>query len=402
MGGGRWINGPIGAGASRRITREAARTALVLVPHVVAGTRLADLLALFEGDERVQVLFTVPDDDGAWFGAAEYARDLGGLVVPWSQAVRHEFDLVLAASFRSVDRVRGPVLVVPHGAGLAKSRLRPRRGGPAPVHGLDRSLLVRDGRVVAAALCLGHDTELDLLRESCPEAVPKAVVTGDICLDRMVASVPHRAEYRRALGVPDDRSLFTISSTWTTRSVFGAHLDVYRSLTREAAEHGDRVAAVLHPNAWAVHGPWQIRSWLADSLRAGLVLVPPEEGWRAVVVASDAVLGDHGSTTQYAAALGRRTALVPPLEELRPGGLADLLLGTASRFDPGASPRRQLLRAPDDHRELAGAISSRPGQAATLVRRTAYRLLDLPEPGWPAPNDPVPVFHPAPGPRVPG
>jgi len=242
-----WIKGPVGPGAERRVTRAGLKTVLVLVPHVVAGTRLVDVLPVLEGDHRVQVVFTVPDWDGTWHGTEEFVRGLGGVVLPWRQAVAERFDLVLAASHRGVDRVRGPVLVLPHGVGALKSRTRPWRS-----HGLAREALVRNGRVVAAAIVVAHEGELAVLRESCPEAVSAAVVGGDVCLDRTVASLPHRVHYRRALDV--GRELITVCSTWTPQSVFGAHPEVFRRLLDERVDERTRVAAVLHPNTWAVAG----------------------------------------------------------------------------------------------------------------------------------------------------
>lgn len=37
----------------------------------------------------------------------------------------------------------------------------------------------------------------------------------------------------------------------------------------------------------------------------GLRLLGPEFDWRAAIIAADNVLGDHGSTTAYAAAIGK-------------------------------------------------------------------------------------------------
>lgn len=379
LSGDQWSNAPIGLGAADRVTRAGCRVVLVVVPHVVAGTRLVDLLPLVESDHRVQVLFTV---EGSVHGTAEFTRALGGHVLPWDQATRHRFDLVLAAGFRGLDRLHGPVLVVPHGAGALKSRLRPHREGALPAHGLTREQLIRDGRVVPDALVLSHHDELRALRESCPEAEPVAVVAGDICLDRMSASTQHRERYRRALGVGPDERLVVISSTWTPHSAFGAHLDLYRRLL----DDGHPVAAVLHPNIWSVHGARQVRAWLPD----GVIVIPPEEGWRAAVIAADVVIGDHGSCTQYAAALGKRMLLVPlPPGLLRDGGLADLTYRAAPLVDPD----RPALDAAAPVPGLAEAISSHPGEAGSILRRTMYRLMGLPEPGHPVALGPVEAFR---------
>ncbi|MEJ2852060.1 MULTISPECIES: hypothetical protein [unclassified Saccharothrix] len=350
---------------------------LVVVPHVVAGTRLADLLPLLEADHRVQVLFTV---HGATHGTEEFVRGLGGHVLPWRQAIRHRFDLVLAASFRGLDEVHGEVMVLPHGAGALKSRALPRRGGTFPVHGLSRDHLVRDGRVVASALVLSHRDEYRVLARSCPEALPAAVVAGDVCLDRLLASAPYRDHYRRALGVAPDERLVTVSSTWTRHSTFGAHIGLYGALL----DRGERVAAVLHPNIWSVHGARQVRAWLPREV----LVVPPDEGWRAAVVAADAVVGDFGSTTQYAAALGRPVLVVPiPAGLLRPGGLADLVYRAAPVVDPRCPRVEDAVVVPG----LAKRISSRPGEAGTATRRAMYRLMGLPEPARAVPVSPVAV-----------
>ncbi|MCS7483263.1 hypothetical protein ACFFQW_37870 [Umezawaea endophytica] len=381
-----WLKAPVGPGAASRVTRVGMVNVLVVVPHVVAGTRLVDVLPLL-ADHRVQVVFTVPDWDGTWHGTEEFVRGLGGVVLPWRQAVAIRFDLVVAASHRGVDRVRGPVLVLPHGVGAMKSRTRPWRS-----HGLAREALVRDGRVVATAIVLSHEAELAVLRESCPEAVPAAVVAGDVCLDRMVASLPHREHYRRALGVGPSRTLVTVSSTWTERSVFGGHPDVYRRLLDEADDRY-RVAAVLHPNIWSVHGAWQVRAWLADCLRDGLLVIPPEEGWRATLVASDVVIGDHGSTTQYAAAIGRRIALVP-FPDVRAGSPADELARRATALDLTRPLLPQLDAATGGHEVIAKSITSRPGAAATVLRLTIHRLLGLEASERDVVVEPVPLPRP--------
>ena len=372
-----WTNGPIGLGAAGRMTRVGCKAVLVVVPHVVAGTRLVDLLPLLEADHRVQVLFTA---EGSVHGTAEFVHRLGGHVVPWEQAIRHRFDLVLAASFRGLDQLHGEVLVVPHGAGALKSRARPRRHGAIPVHGLAREQLIRDGRVVAAAIALSHHDELDALRESCPEAEPVAVVAGDICLDRMVASTPYREHYRRALGVTPGQQLVTVCSTWTQHSTFGAHIELYQRLL----DTGRPVAAVLHPNIWSVHGARQVRAWLPP----GLLVIPPEEGWRAAVVAADVVVGDHGSCTQYAAAIGKRAVVVPlPEGVLREGSPADLVYRRAPVLDPHRPVLDEAAVVPG----MTEAISSCPGRAGAILRRTMYRLMGLSEPARAVPASPVAV-----------
>lgn len=397
-----WINGPVGNDADRRMTRTGVRTVLVMVPHVVAGTRLMDLVPLIEADHRIQLVFTVPSTSDSWHGTEAFVRDQEGLVLPWHQAQHHDFDLILAASYRDIDRVRGPVLIIPHGAGSLRSHLRSPATGRTgePTHGLARENMVRDGRVVPSALVLVHDDELRFLRTSCPEAVPVSTVAGDLCLDRMRASLPYREQYRHALGVGADDALIVVSSTWSPQSVFGQLPALYRRLLDELPRANVRVAAVLHPNVWTVHGRRQVRAWLSDCLDRDLLLIPPEEGWRATMVAADLVLGDHGSTTQYGAAVGADTVLaLQHGSDIRPGSPADVLARTVAHLQPGkglAEQVRHHLAHPADSaaQVMTEQLTSRPGSAARILRTAMYRLLRLPEPARTTPVSPLPLPSP--------
>ncbi|MFE4780192.1 hypothetical protein ACFRI7_09705 [Streptomyces sp. NPDC056716] len=382
--------------------RTGCHTVLVVVPFMVAGIRLMDVLALLKADHRVSVMFTVaPATNGAvCHGSEEFVRAQGGFLLPWHQAVQCEFDLVLAASEVAVEQLHGKVLLLPHGAGVLPSRLRARSAGShaAPTHGLDRGRLVHRGRLLPAALPLTHDDELAVLRDSCPEAVPVAVVTGDVCFDRLVASVPLRESYRRALGVGAGQKLVAVTSTWQPESVLGSHPELLERLLGELPPRKYRVVAILHPNIWGVHGDWQVRAWFADCLRAGLLLLPPQEGWRAALVAADLVIGDHGSVTSYGAAIGAPVMLAPPAQRsfLRLGSLAEQVGRGAVRLrwdTPLAGQVRTAMgrRSWIHQRRIAGMITSRPGQAARILRRTMYGLLGLPEPHRALTVEPVPL-----------
>ncbi|KDN17222.1 hypothetical protein [Amycolatopsis rifamycinica] len=402
-----WVRSPVGRADRHYATRCGTKSVLVLVPHPVAGTRLFDLLPLLEADHRVQVVFADPEAGDNWQAGRDFLHAHGGIVLPWPQARRGEFDLVLAASTRGLDDLAAPTLLVPHGGGLGQYRPwrppdtavpRPRRHGT----GLGPDQLLREGRLRADAVALVHDRERALLARQCPQALPAAVVTGDIALDRLTASLPYRDRYRRALGATDGQEVVVVSSTWSPRSAFGRHPGLFDQVLAELPGDRFRVTGLLHPNVWAHHGAWQVRSWLADALRAGLVLVPPDEGWRAALAAADHVLGDYGSVTGYGAAAGAAVLLEDtPDQPLLDGSPAAVLARHAPRRRPGEPLAPQLAaarEARDSHgipELVRGLLSSRPGQAGRLLRRTMYRLLDLPEPARTVPVSPVPLPVPA-------
>jgi len=379
---------------------------LVVVPFVVAGTRLMDVLPLLEADHRLMTVFTIaPAANGAnCHGAEEFVRAVGGLVIPWEQAVQTEFDVILAASDTGVAQLRGKLALLPHGAGAVPALRHARSAGTGalPTHTLSREVLTWRGKVLPSLLALTNDAELDVLHDTCPEAVPAAVVAGDIAHDRLHASIPFRDRYRAAFGVGDGQKLVVVSSTWRPDSAFGRQPNLIDRLVTELPRAHYRVAAILHPNIWHVHGEFQVRAWLADALRAGLLLLPPEEGWRAALVAADVLIGDYGSVTRYGAALGTPVLLTEfGDDDLLPGGTADLLARSAPRLRPELPLTDQVATAPCGswQADLDARLSSRPRRAGGILRSALYRLLDLPEPARAVPVSPVPLPDPITGAR---
>lgn len=394
MESGRWLKVSGNPAADRWMTRECRRV-LVVVPHMTAGTRLADLLPLLEGDPRVEVQFTVPAGEDAWPGVEDHVRSAGGVVVPWHQVLRSRFDLALAASYSQIDRIAAPVLVVPHGAGGGRSRLSPwttiSEGGRIR----PRDLLVRDGRVVPAAVVVAHESDALRLSRGCPEAADRIVVAGDPCYDRIRASLPFREAYRAALGVGVGRKLVVLSSTWSRHSLFGGDPDLWDRAIAELSADEYRVVAALHPNIWAAHGRRQVLAWLDTHMGSGLGVVPPQDGWRAAIAAADVVVGDHGSVTRYAAALAVPTLITAvSADDVPDGGSAALLRTLCPTIDSRRTLRGQIedaLAGRTRGARLARRLTSRPDRSAAILRTTMYRLLGLPEPARGVPVLPVPL-----------
>jgi hypothetical protein len=228
-----------------------------------------------------------------------------------------------------------------------------------------------------------------------------AVIAGDPTYDRLAASLALRDRYRRALGVPDGGKLLVVSSTWGPESLLGEHPDVVPRLVEELPRDEYRIAVIAHPNIWHWHGPWQVRAWYAECVRKGVALIPPEEGWRATLVAGDRLLGDHGSVTYYGAAIGLPTLLgAYPDDAIDPASQVALLGRTAPRLR-WTEPMAQQW----EHADSAGPagpgealrerVTSVPGQSGRIIRREMYRLMGLTEPPGPPPR-PEPVADPCP------
>ncbi|MRH91656.1 hypothetical protein GFY24_30170 [Nocardia sp. SYP-A9097] len=253
---------------------------------------------------------------------------------------------------------------------------------------------MRDG-VVPDAVVLAHEDDLGRLARLTPEALPNAVVAGDPCLDRLRASTILRQKYRKALGAEQDSTVVTVTSTWGPGSLLGQRPDLINDLLAEL-ELDHIVTTVLHPNVWFAHGQWQLRTWLADALRAGLRLIPPVKGWQQTILASDVVIGDHGSVTGYAAAMLVPTMLAAfPHDEVATGTAIDRLGRSAPILNSDLPLREQISMARHNHdhagaAQLGPLASSHLDSCADILRTTFYGLMDLPEPGRQAPVFPYP------------
>lgn len=263
--------------------------------------------------------------------------------------------------------------------------------------GLSAEWLLDGDELIPAAVVLSHPEQLARLVRACPQAADVAIVAGDPCFDRMLASRPLRASYRRALGADAVHRVVVVSSTWGPSSLFGRQRDLVPRLAASLPVDEYRIALALHPNIWSWHSPWQVRMWLAACSRAGVVVLPPEEGWRAALVAADLVIGDHGSVTFYGAALGRPVLLASaPHNAVDPGSPVGALLTTAARLDSTGDLAGQIASAismpePSPVDSITTLTTSAPGESARLLRSALYRLLQLSEPATPADVAVIPV-----------
>lgn len=389
----------LAAGRSEWVTLPVRKRVLVLVHTEVYGRRLRDLLALLESDLRIEISFTVPPH-AFNSGAENYLTALGATVLPWAEAVRTEFDLALAAGSQGMEQVKAPLLRVSHGAGhMSLARVPEGQAGtgvvrePGGITG--RAHLMWNGAVVPRAIALPHRDDLRALARWCPEALPVAEVVGDPTYDRIAASQPFRARYRAALGVRSDENLVLVTSTWGRRSSFNRLDALLPRLLTELPRQQYRVALLVHPNVWSRHGHFQVRSWLADCRRAGVVVLSPDTDWRAVLVAADSVLGDYGSVTLYATMTGAPIVLTRyPHHDANPVSPGVDLALAAPALSPTRSLAEQLAYAAAEYprREyarIARRISSEPGRFNSRMRRLMYRILGLGQPAYPAVTEPV-------------
>ncbi|MFJ9521009.1 CDP-glycerol glycerophosphotransferase family protein [Kitasatospora sp. NPDC101801] len=390
---------PVGPEAWRWRTFGSTRTLVVAARTVTSLVRVLDVLpAVVHDDPRVATVFAYDPSSAFNDGVLALLRSLGCRTLPWAQLEDIKPDLLLTASENiGVPTGDYPVLVLPHGVGFQK--FVPDSAGP----GTRLSGLVADELLTTrrAWLTLSHPEQEKQLAAARPNTVGRTVLVGDPCLDRLLASVRWRDRYRAALGVPDGLRLVLVSSTWGAGSLIANRPDLPTELLSQLPADEFRVALVLHPNVWAAHGAWQIRSMQQAATEAGLLVVDPTNGWQQALVAADLVIGDHGSVTLYGAAVDRPLLLGAFGAESVPQ-TAGYGLRAAARWLDAGPLRAQVDAAVTEHRpgrfaEITARAFADPGKAQPRIRRLVYDLL-----GLPVPDGPVRGTHAYPAPPTTG
>ncbi|QXV60481.1 hypothetical protein CVV72_28125 [Amycolatopsis sp. TNS106] len=394
-----WPKVPVEPGFRSWLTNAPERQLLVVVRTLTTLNRIQDILTLTSADLRIQTTFTFDEARPGILsaGVSDALRALRVAVTPWEQATKNTFDLILAASENdALHELNGPILLVPHGIGYQKYY-----PGRRVTSGMDPDRLRHHDRVIPAAIALSHSVQREQLKSACPEALDRAVVVGDPCHDRMMASRHRVAAYRAALGA-GDRKVVVIASTWGRHSLYARYPRLPHRLLSELPLDDFQLVLTLHPGVWAAHGPWQLESWLRPELAAGLTLIPPDHGWQAALLAADCVLSDQGSAALYAAAAGKPVLLAPSAATttVDDSPLAMLTRAAAEVADTGL--REQIDAAIENHSpERYRPIVGQAVEAAASGQRLGdvlYDLLDLrrpdPRPAFPPVPDPAPVAHP--------
>jgi hypothetical protein len=387
MTGDDWIRVPVGQDAERFTSIGVDRRVLVVARTVTSTSWLLDFLDELIGDARIQVLFTVDDDAPSAYhrAARELLRALGAPTIPWSQAVTLRFDLAISSSFNgNLSALKAPLFLTLHGPGLGKvSSLLP--AGDVPVTEASWS---RAGRtsVARTTVAVSHVEQAAAFAVRGRDV--DVLVAGDPCLDRLRISIPLRDRYREWLGVGSRQRILLLASTWGSGSQFASDPDLSMRFVVELPLDEWKVAMILHPNIWYGHGVWQVRAWLRRAEEAGVLLVPPDgDEWRALLIASDVVVGDHGSVVLYAISIGRPVVLSAfAHDELLPDVPLEALGRRAPMLDGRSTLASQIDTVLADHDptvfgDLVDRLSDVPARSTATMRQRVYEILELAVPG---------------------
>ncbi|WSL46061.1 translation initiation factor 2 [Streptomyces sp. NBC_01267] len=377
------VSGQRSAVSGQRMTgggRQAAeqKSVLFAARSATALHRLLDVIPVFVGDDRIRHRrFTLVPGSEFDIDALAAVERAGARTIPWAEAVRHPHDLIVAASPKGdLDRLTGPLALLPHGAGFNKAV--PYEGSARTASGLDPAMLLRNGRPIADLHALAHPSQADRLAVGCPPAAARSTVVGDPTLDRMLVSLPRRGSYRTTLGT-GGRKVIALTSTWGPESLLARRPGLPAELAAGLPHDSYQLALILHPNEYSRTSAYDLREMLEPALASGMVLARPYEEWATVLVAADAVITDHGSSALYAAALGLPLiAACDGGDELLPGSpMAELLAQARFLATPADLEPALAAHSPSAVRALAAPAFAEQGAALERLRTELYALLGL-------------------------
>jgi hypothetical protein len=318
-------------------------------------------------------------------GVERLLREVGAVLVPWRHATTRDWGLAIATGLTTLRRLRAPSIVMPFGERIELAAMRESALGCAT--GAHR--VVHHCGAGPTSIVLSHEAEVARLARAYPETLPVTTVAGDSSYDRLTASLPLRGFYRRALGVGARQQLVVVIA----RRPWPGQADLLGRLPAELPAEEYRVIALFPPDS----GPGGVG--LADCLRRGLRVLPPEGDWRAALVAADWII-DDGAVGAYGVITG-----VPVLlsgvhgDDIAPDSALAELVRVAPQLSPHRPIRAQLHEAavrhrPDRHQAVLERITSEPGRFNRNIRSLTYRLLGLRQPLSIPTTDPVsPPFH---------
>ena len=215
--------------------------------------------------------------------------------------------------------------------------------------------------------------------------------------DRLVASKPLHASYRRAFGLAPGQHLIVMSSTWGPDSLLSRCPHLATRLAEELPADEFAVVLALHPNIRFGHSSWQVSQRLTAAQRAGVHLPEDVDEWRAALLAASLTIGDHGSVSFYSAGLGTPLLLATaPHHAVAPDSPIAAMLAEAPALDLSddlESQVRAALSGADQSRlrAITDLATSHPGRAAARLRSVFHQVLKLAEPDAPPDTDVIPL-----------
>ncbi|MCP3954704.1 MAG: hypothetical protein GY697_21160 [Desulfobacterales bacterium] len=214
-------------------------------------------------------------------------------------------------------------------------------------------------------------------------------VVGSLHDDRLLVADADRLNARTRVGLPGDRPVVYVMSTWGVSSLYRR---LGEGLLQACCRLIERFSFVLdiHPNEYRRSNggiAWGER--IQALKQPGIVIRSPQESFIPYLVAADVVVADHTSLAYRAVLLGRPMVYAAfAAQHAQPGSLLERLVAerTTPLLADDASNLEQCLetavaRAADrPYRAYESEINSCRGEFTERATSELYTLLDLAQP----------------------
>lgn len=344
---------------------------------------LLDFYELFKDDSRLQ--FRV-----AFFKYTSRPSEIGRMrelmpikEVSWRWAHVKAWDMcVVADHYFSglLDRRKFPAVYLGHGSdGKSKDgeNCSPRV----------RGTFDRKGRLRYSRMFYEREVDRDCTVRKEPRMKDIITVVGSLALDKLLAQIDRRDEFRCQLGYKSSDTVVLVLSTFGPDSLFQTMGDDFLEQSRKLQGEFCFILSV-HPNEYCSRALGQ-RVWgeyLRSQREYGFVVREPSERWIPYIVACDIVITDHTSLCDAAALLERPIIFVPVRDELIwKGSVRWKLRQFAPVLKETQQLREVLVAAKNNYplqklHKLATTINPHPGEAAECIRKQIYDLLKISPP----------------------
>jgi hypothetical protein len=284
---------------------------------------------------------------------------LGAQLVKHGELDVHVDFIMTATENANVDDVHAPIFYLPHGVGMHKNLPISGKVGMKVSGTVDQ---LRPNSVVGMSYGSSQN----------------GVLVGDPSYDQMLNSGHLVHVYRKVLGVRQ-RKLIVIASTWSEHSLMGRFPKLAAELLSQLDYDEYALAIVMHPNIWDYDSALEIERIFRHEVSSGACIIKPDQGWQATLLAADVVIGDHGSLSLYAAAIGKPLLLTSKTSQTTENTVMDTLLDHAPILIPELDIAQQIhaVLALPNLQHIGQRAFPLPRQSLSIIQKISYQRLNL-------------------------
>ena len=344
---------------------------------------LRDVYDLLINDPRIDLYVTFPEEEDRPGGHEIIRKKLPVREISLKRANISNWDMVVVADYGFYSLTNPddyPVVRIPHG--ITGKIL----GGNEYQYG--KMMYNKDGRLGYTRIFEASDANRERIINAVPEVKDVVVTVGSMLADKALIHSHRRDEYREQFGFKADEQVVFVMSTWGEHSVFHRYGDALIDEMKELLSENYRFILSAHPIEYKPREDGK-RVWgeyLRELTKEGFDYRDCSDDWPPYMAASDILLTDHTSLALFGAVLSKPAIYTDFPDELIVEGSYTWKFRELSPIFKEADQLRDCLERaaksyPTDRlKNLAGDITSYPGEAFERVSREIYELLGLPLP----------------------